>query len=53
LFFSHFFEKKITFRPWDDLIAVLDPKLGVISYGAESTRLGATGLGAELADVAS
>lgn len=52
MFFSHFFEKKITFRPWDDLIAVLNPKLGAISYGAESTRLGATGLGAELADAA-
>jgi hypothetical protein len=28
------------------------PKLGAISRGAESTRLGVTGLGAELADAA-
>jgi hypothetical protein len=40
------------FRPLVDLIVVLDPKLAVISCGAELTRLGATDLGAELADAA-
>jgi hypothetical protein len=50
--FSVHFSKKFMFRPLDDLIDVLDPKLGAISYGAEPTRFGATCLGAELADAA-
>jgi hypothetical protein len=54
--FQSIFEK-IMFRPLNDLIIVFVPKLGAISCGVEPTRLGATGLGAELddatADVAS
>jgi hypothetical protein len=40
------------FRPLVDLIAVLDPKLAVISCSAKLTRLGAIDLGVELADAA-
>ena len=54
--FQSIFEK-IMFRPLIDLIIVFVPTLGAISGGGEPTRLGATGLGAELddatADVAS
>jgi hypothetical protein len=42
------FLKKIT----NNLFAVLDPKFGIISCGAELTRLGATDLGVEFIDTA-
>jgi hypothetical protein len=40
--------KKITFRPLDDLMAVLNPLLGAMSRDAELTHLDATDLGAEV-----
>jgi hypothetical protein len=42
------FRKNFMFRPLEDLIPFLDPLLGVIACGAEVTRLGATGCGAEV-----
>lgn len=43
-----FFPKKFMFRPLVVLFSVLDPLLGVIAYGAETTHLDAIGYGVEL-----
>jgi hypothetical protein len=46
--FSALFRKIFVFRLLEYLNAILDPKLGAMSCGAELTRLSATGLGAKL-----
>jgi hypothetical protein len=46
--FQLYFRKIFAFRSLEHLNAILDPKLDGMSYDAELTRLGATGLGAEL-----
>jgi hypothetical protein len=43
-----FFRTKITSRPLDELILLLDSMLDAIGRGVEVRRLGATGLGAEV-----
>jgi hypothetical protein len=43
-----FFRNKFMFGPLNDLMSFLDPLLSVMSHGAEVTRLGAMGYGAEV-----
>jgi hypothetical protein len=50
--FQPIFRKIYTFRPPDDKIADLDPKLGAMDRGAKCTRLGAIVYGADYADAA-
>jgi hypothetical protein len=46
--FESFLCQKFSIRPSENLNAILDPFLGVMSYGAEFIHLGAIDLGAEL-----
>jgi hypothetical protein len=46
--FESFLCQKFPIRPPENLNAILDPFLGVMSYDAELTYLGAIDLGAEL-----
>lgn len=48
LYFNPFYEKKITFRSLEDLMAVLDYLLGVMGHGAELTHLDVIGCGTDV-----